>query len=593
MPGRIGLGPVFEFEWLVAARRWREYAFRALFVLGLLLALIVVYQSRADRMSNGTLKAQAQVGQAFFFGIVSVQMALIMLASPAATAGAICLDKARGTLLHVMVTDLSDSEIVLGKLAARLLPTLMLVACALPVMALGTLLGGIDPIALMAAFIITIGVAVLGCSLALTLSVWGSKTHEVLLATYSLWVVWLLAHPMVGQASAYVPAWADWMLWPLQQLAEWDPYRVAFAPYIRPGTGGLPDALKFLGGTLAASLVLAGLCIWQLRPVVIRQWGRSKPEGGLWRRFTARFSPIGLRIPSPRLDFNPVLWREWHRNRPSGWTRILWGVYFGVGGAFGVMAWFGSAGVGAWVNGLMVSVGLLMLSVSAATSLAEERVRGSLDVLMSTPLPTLEIVSGKWLGTARLVPFLGLLPFLVVVPRIVSPANGHTSIGMAVSAIVLTCLILAQGLAIVSLGLGLATWIPKVGRVVALTVSAHVMMTVGWLFIGLLLFSHQNFEGIGMASPFYGAGNLTFWMEQGGGPREWIVEWGAGWAVVYAGVAAGLFFATLSTFNRCLGRLDGGLYTPPRVLLTKQHLDPGVVFLEPSAGAAQVTAEVS
>ena len=66
------------------------------------------------------------------------------------------------------------------------------------------------------------------------------------------------------------------------------------------------------------------------------------------------------------------------------------------------------------VNGFQVSIGLLLLSVSAATSLAEERVRGSLDVLMTTPLSTRQIVLGKWLGTFRLVPLLAVLPALVV-----------------------------------------------------------------------------------------------------------------------------------------------------------------------------------
>ena len=37
---------------------------------------------------------------------------------------------------------------------------------------------------------------------------------------------------------------------------------------------------------------------------------------------------------------------------------------------------------------LLGQLGLLLLSVSAATALAEERVRGSLDVLLATPLPT-------------------------------------------------------------------------------------------------------------------------------------------------------------------------------------------------------------
>ena len=37
----------------------------------------------------------------------------------ASTAGAICLDRACGRLDQILVTDLSDSEVVLGKLGAR------------------------------------------------------------------------------------------------------------------------------------------------------------------------------------------------------------------------------------------------------------------------------------------------------------------------------------------------------------------------------------------------------------------------------------------------------------------------------------------
>jgi ABC-type transport system involved in multi-copper enzyme maturation permease subunit len=67
-----------------------------------------------------------------------------------------------------------------------------------------------------------------------------------------------------------------------------------------------------------------------------------------------------------------------------------------------------------WVNALQISTGLLFLSVIAATSLAEERARGSLDVLMTTPAETAEIVIGKWLGICRLVPPLAIRPPLVV-----------------------------------------------------------------------------------------------------------------------------------------------------------------------------------
>ena len=32
-------------------------------------------------------------------------------------------------------------------------------------------------------------------------------------------------------------------------------------------------------------------------------------------------------LPGPSLDGNPVLWREWHRKRPSRWTGRFWTVY--------------------------------------------------------------------------------------------------------------------------------------------------------------------------------------------------------------------------------------------------------------------------
>ena len=64
-----------------------------------------------------------------------IELTAVLLIAPAATAGAICLDKARGTLAHVFLTDLTDREIVLGKLAARLVPVWGLLLCLLNVAA--------------------------------------------------------------------------------------------------------------------------------------------------------------------------------------------------------------------------------------------------------------------------------------------------------------------------------------------------------------------------------------------------------------------------------------------------------------------------
>src|SRR5262249_6992248 len=165
----------------------------------------------------------------------------------------------------MLATDLSDPEIVLGKLAARLLPVFGLVACSWPVMAICSLLGGIDPIALTLAFAIILAVAVLGCTTALALSVWARKTHEVILATYTVFILGLPLWPIgyflsMGTWIGSPPAWA--------LLAN--PFYVAFAAYAAPGKLELADYSLFFGAVLGASALLTALAVWRTRPVACR-----------------------------------------------------------------------------------------------------------------------------------------------------------------------------------------------------------------------------------------------------------------------------------------------------------------------------------
>ncbi len=166
MRPRVGPGPVFVYEWLTATRRWQLYALQAGFVAVFLAGM---YFTWIDLLSNDApflIEAMASFGESLDETIIATELTLVLLAAPAATAGAVCVDKARGTLDHILATDLSSAEVVLGKLGVRLLPVLGLVACVLPIMALAGLLGGIDPIAMFGSFLVAVGCAVLGCSLA-------------------------------------------------------------------------------------------------------------------------------------------------------------------------------------------------------------------------------------------------------------------------------------------------------------------------------------------------------------------------------------------------------------------------------------------
>ena len=126
--------------------------------VGLLLAGLTLTWGPSNRTIHSLAEA-AMIAGVFFRTVIAVQLAVVLLAAPAATASAVCVDKARGTLLHAFVTDLTDREIVLGKawVKARLVPVLSLMACGLPVLAFGSWLGGIDLGEVLGAELVTAG----------------------------------------------------------------------------------------------------------------------------------------------------------------------------------------------------------------------------------------------------------------------------------------------------------------------------------------------------------------------------------------------------------------------------------------------------
>src|SRR5438270_10498206 len=91
-----GLGPVFAYEWLTVSRRWQGYALRSLLVLLLLLGLAGVWLGRDDGTGELSLRQLAEIGRAFYAVTTLILLGLVGLAAPAAAAGAICVDKARG-----------------------------------------------------------------------------------------------------------------------------------------------------------------------------------------------------------------------------------------------------------------------------------------------------------------------------------------------------------------------------------------------------------------------------------------------------------------------------------------------------------------
>jgi ABC-type transport system involved in multi-copper enzyme maturation permease subunit len=566
---RLRPGPVFVYEWLTTTRRWQLYGMRAAFVGTILIGMIVVWQNSRRFSRPGApiaIQALAEYGENLYKTVVVVELTLVLLAAPAATAGAVCLDKARGTLDHILATDLSNSEIVLGKLGVRIVPVFGLIACTLPIMALASLLGGIDPEALVGSFLTAIGCASLGCSLALALSVWGRKTHEVLMMTFLILIVWLISPLVLLTAATGLRSSAP----QIAALSIWDwikcsnPYYLAFAPYAEPGKVGWAIYGGFLGVCVGLSAMLLALATLQIRAVALKHG--SEPAASTARRWLAFRLPTLAWLPAfpgPSLDGNPVLWREWHRSRPSRFLRLVWLLYAALGLLWCALAiQVVNGGQRNEELGVMtmsqVAIGLLLISVSAVTSLAEERARGSLDLLLTTPLSTRSILIGKWWGSFRLAAHVVVWPVILAGLLVIESGNW-------ISYLSLLGLILAYCSVITSLGLALATWVSRLGRAVTLCVSAYVLFSIGWVILVVLLAlpmraSEHFIVPLIEGSPLYGTLFSTFavapgpHLMPGGGADVWVGT--VLWTMIHACAAALLFAATVATFDRCLGRVS-------------------------------------
>jgi ABC-type transport system involved in multi-copper enzyme maturation permease subunit len=571
---RWGLSPVFIYECLANSRRWQTYASRAAGVAILLVAIASIAMTRRTVDPTRQWREYAELGQAYFYAIIGVELTLVMLAAPAATAGAICVDRARGTLTHMLVTDLTDPEIVLGKLAARLLPILGLVACTWPVLAICSLLGGIDPTALTLAFAIILAVALVGCTMALALSVWARKPHEVVLVTYTFWILVLMLWPMWFGLSS-----GGWVGPPAPWSLVANPYYLANAPYSAPNQIGFWDYAGFFAIALVASALLILLAVWRMRPVARRGNvdDRKKSVFGVLTRLTRW-------LPSPSLDRNPVLWREWHRSRPSRWLLAL---VLLIGGATGIACVVGVVSI--WANGvdmasrrtapvagivgsiLQLIFGLLMLSAVAPMSMSEERQRGSLDLLATTALSTRAIVVGKWLGSLRLVLLLALGPGLVAL-ALATAYHPSSSVpvppGMLpdyylklpraellFGAALLVTTILVHGALLASIGVAVATWIKRQSRAIAISVGLAVMINAGWpILIGISRMGMPG-EGIACLSPVVAAVTLTETLTMRFFHGRRYFWWIAFWEIECTVMALGLLWLTVRTFDGCFGRI--------------------------------------
>ena len=423
-------GPVFNAELLTTARRPRYYVIRFAYGLIILFQIYLSYQSRAWMLSSGQgtlrIRDMADFGQSLFTTFAVVQAVVIVFLTPALVGGAIADERQRKTLHYLLTSQLSSAQIVVGKLAARLLHVGVLVALGLPVVSLIGLFGGVDFRLLLVTYAATLTTAYFLATGSILVSVVSRRPREAISLIYGLEIVWLVVPTMLiytlprsGEPWATI---AGWVNPPLEYLALTSPF------YLRVATTDLWTAtawgmgLQVLYGT--AFVILAAA---RLRPSFRNDGGTSA-----WSRGFARLQGKRRWFPRPECGDDAMLWKEMHVSRTGGLTKgtlVLMGVSLvGVIGysAFGFLSdamdemwrdgYFAHGSARSDFNGFLrgVSFGvyvlwLLGVASTAATGMTSEREEDQWTSLTTTPLTGVEILRAKLIGPVwglRLVAYL-------------------------------------------------------------------------------------------------------------------------------------------------------------------------------------------
>ena len=138
------IGPVFSRELVTTPRRPRFYIYRTVYILALFVLMCTAWLVLTGTQVIRNIGDMARFGTILFYVLAPLQLWLVVFFSSLLSASAVAQEKDKKTLILLLLTRLTNHELVLGKLLASLLNVLVLLLAALPVFMLSILFGGVS-----------------------------------------------------------------------------------------------------------------------------------------------------------------------------------------------------------------------------------------------------------------------------------------------------------------------------------------------------------------------------------------------------------------------------------------------------------------
>jgi ABC-type Na+ efflux pump permease subunit len=424
------IGPVFTRELVTAPRRLRFYVARAVYVAGLMALVATAWLLLTGTQEVRNVGDMARFGATLFQILAPLQLALALFFAPVLTASAVAQEKDRRTLVLLLMTNLSNGELVLGKLFASLLQMMVLLAAAVPLFFLIALFGGISYAQIGWVYAVTAATVVAAGSLGSTLALWREKTFQTLALVFLALVFWLALGEVLIAWSASGSRWqgVSAALWG-SALSPWRAILIAARPDLGHG-GALPwfgsPLNLFLAVSALVTLAANAVAIWRVRiwnPSREIQFRPAENEDSFQRAAGASGQPAvsgASVVASPHAApgksrevwNNPILWREvrtWAYGRKVLVIRLAY-IAIAALSAAALRATIGGGGSIPLALGPLVVLSLMLVNALAVTSVTTERDLGALDLLLVTDVTPPEFIFGKLGGIFYVAKEMVVLP---------------------------------------------------------------------------------------------------------------------------------------------------------------------------------------
>ena len=431
---RFGL-PLLTKELVEQAAQRRTYVIRVVYALLLFIAGFAFYRQIMGRFTATPLAVLGR-GQELYASIVLMQFMGIYLFMPAMTSGVITSEKERNSLGLLFLTRLGPWAIVLEKFFGRVIPMLSFLLLSVPLLVIAYALGGITQQMLWSGiWFLCITVLQIG-ALGLFCSTFYRTNVAALIATYLIGIAMFLFVPTIAAilhvdlGAMALEALGDgfgttvgtrtrfqWLQMPFFAPAIFG--FTSFAPVSEVALASLPILMVTAVLLILARVFLIRRAFVPPGNVILKAFGR------LDKIFTALNDnriTRGVVLLKDRTSLatltEPVAWRETTKTA-LGSFRYLIRLLLLMEIPVIVISLFlitnqGNNGPLAMLILLLWVVITLVISVKATSLVAGERSHQTLDVLLTTPMSSFEILQQKIRGVRRLMVVLSI-PLLTAV----------------------------------------------------------------------------------------------------------------------------------------------------------------------------------